>query len=82
MAERQTVRFTLVAMLTLMVGCGGRGSRRSSSTPRSTTSSHVPSLSSSEQATSIVVRFGARHRRDKKHWVGQSLDCREGASAS
>ena len=57
MAERQTVRFTLVAMLTLMVGCGGRGSKEVVVYTSVDDVFARPVAEQFEQATSIVVRL-------------------------
>ena len=57
MAERQTVRFTLVAMLTLLVGCGGKGSEEVVVYTSVDDVFARPVAEQFEQATGIVVRL-------------------------
>ena len=57
MAERQTVRFTLVAMLTLLVGGGGRGSAEVVVYTSVDDVFARPVAEQFEQATGIVVRL-------------------------
>lgn len=57
MAERQTVRVTLVAMLTLMVGCGGRGPEEVVVYTSVDDVFARPVAEQFEQATGIVVRL-------------------------
>ena len=57
MAERRTVRFTCVAMLTLMVGCGGRGPEEVVVYTSVDDVFARPVAERFEQATGIVVRL-------------------------
>ena len=65
MAERNTVRFTLVAMLALMVGCGGAASEEVVVYTSVDDVFARPVAERFEQATGIVVRLVPTQRKQK-----------------